>query len=65
MEEPIDKRRLSDAQRAELLEDGAIRIIDEQSHQEITIDVQAGARLYALMRFHDRMSDLYADVEIE
>jgi len=39
MEEPIDKRQLSDTQRAELLEDGAIRIIDEQTHQEITIDL--------------------------
>ena len=63
--EAIDKRRLSDTQRAELLEDGAIRIIDEQSHQEVTLDMQAGARLYAFMHFHDHLGDLYADVEIE
>jgi len=65
MEVPIDKRRLSDTQRAELFENGAIRIIDEQTHQEITIDLQAGARLYAFMHFHDHLGDLYADVENE
>ena len=63
--EPIDQRRLCDTQRAELLEDGAIRIIDEQAHQEIMLNLQAGARLYALMHFYDKMSDLFADVEIE
>ncbi len=65
MKEPTDKRRLSDTQRAELLEGDAIRIIDEQTHQEITFDVQAGARLYEFMHFHDHLGDLYADVESE
>ncbi len=65
MEAPIDQQQLSDTQRAELLEDGAIRIIDESTHQEIKLDLKAGARLYAFMHFHDHIGDLYADVESE
>ena len=61
MEEPIDKRRLSDTQRAELLEDGAIRIIDDKTHKEIKLDVKAVWQLYELMHFHDKMSDFLQD----
>ncbi len=62
---PIDQQQLNDTQRAELFKEGIIRIIDESTHQEINLDLKAGARLYAFMHFHDHIGDLYQEIEIE
>jgi hypothetical protein len=57
----VDQKRLSETQRVELHEGGDLWIIDESTHQEIKLDIQAGARLYELMHFHDHLADLYQD----
>ena len=65
MEAPVDQQQLSETQRAELYEEGFLRIIDDSTHQEIKLDVKAGVRLYTFMHFHDHLGDLYADEESE
>ena len=61
----IDQQRISATQRAELYEEGVLWIIDDSTHQEIKLDVKAGAHLYAFLHFHDKMSDLYQEQESE
>ena len=46
IEAPVDQQQLSETQRAVLDEEGDLWIIDDSTHQEIKLDVKAGARLY-------------------
>ena len=44
IEAPVDQQQLSETQRAVLDEEGDLWIIDDSTHQEIKLDVKAGAR---------------------